>query len=224
MAAAVRDLRANDPLLRVLQQVGASDGDRGHDDTAVRDDLASIATKLGRPLVAPDRPFTEDERQTIALLRAILHAGRLARTWTSLAFAMSPDAAKGVLDAFAGGAVCSLGADGPGEAVELFGTTLPLGSERLILLQARLVNEQEVRARLATRSSADAAIELRFAPGENNIAPSLYLDWFPAPERSSVAPTTRSNSILPLRINRPASRDGAPAHGESSCPHGSGGQ
>ena len=168
--------------------------DHGDHDAGVRADLAVIAARLGQALTIPERPFTADEEQTIALLRSVLHTGRATRIWFDLAFDMRPEFARNLLDAFAGGRVCGLGAEGPGETFELFGTALRLGPERLVFLQASLVNEREVRAQLALQPDSDVGIELRFAPGENNLVDSIFLAWLPTPGTIDTRPSAVSQA------------------------------
>ncbi len=211
MVAAVGDLyyapRASDPLLRTLRRT--EDGvDQEHGDSTLHDDLTAIGAKLGRPIVVPERPFTEEERQAIAMLRAILHTGRLLRTWTSMTFAMPVEAARRILDTFGGGAICALGGESAeGETVELFGTRLPLGPMRFKAPQARLVNEQAVRARLAARPDPAAAIELNFAPGEDNALDLIYLDWLSStgPSHTTLMqPTTEAEGPAAGAVDWPA--------------------
>lgn len=186
MVAATLDIHyaplATDPLLRVLRHAnGGSVEPPGHD-RGFRDELAAIAAKIGRQIVVPERPFTEDEAQALALLREILHTGRVTRTWDSLEFAMPAEAARDVLGDFAGQNVNSLGLEGAaGETVELFGIPLPLGPTRLHIPQARLANEREVQAALAGHPPQDGSVHLRFVPGEDRSVVSVYLDWVPTP-------------------------------------------
>lgn len=186
MVAAVPDIHyaplATDPLLRLLRHAnGVSVAPPGRD-RGFRDELAAIAAKLGRRIVVPERPFTEDEAQTVALLREILHTGRVTRTWDSLEFALPAAAARDVLGDFAGQNVNSLGLEGAaGETVELFGTPLPLGPTRLYIPQARLANEREVHAALVAHPPQDGSVDLRFVPGEDRSVVTVYLDWALAP-------------------------------------------
>ena len=191
-----------DPLVREIRRTEDGDGAWEHHNAAVLTDLAAIGSKLGRPILLPDRPFSEHEKQTIAMLRAILHTGRVTRTWDSLSFATRSEIARDLVDTFSGGAIKSLGMEGEvGEAVELFGTQLPLGPTRLFAPQAKLANEQEVRARLADRRDDPTAIEFRFVPGDDKAIVSVYLDWLPTPAPDAAETVAFMAGTTPLILD-----------------------
>ncbi len=131
---------------------------------AVRSDVAFIETKLARRIRLPDRPLTADEVGLIAFVRTALENGEATQTWDWAELPVRPPVARHLVDHFAGGVVRSLWLSREeGERFVLFGVVVPLGPTHILLPQARLINEQEVRARLAGSAGENEALQLRFA-------------------------------------------------------------
>jgi hypothetical protein len=88
--------------------------------------------------------------------------------------------ARVLLDDFAGGVVRWLPLySATGERFVLFGAVVPLGPTHVLLPQARLLNEQEVRARLADPAAATETFHLRFAADAIATVVFRYEDWLP---------------------------------------------
>ena len=173
------------PHLRLLLPAPASaDGLSAYQ--AVRADIAFIETKLARRIRLPDRPLTADEAGLIAFVRTALERGEATQTWDWLELPVRAPQARHLLDDFAGEVVRSLWLSREeGERFVLFGVVVPLGPTHILLPQARLINEQEVRARLAAPASENETLPLRFAVDRIATAIFRYEDWRPSGRRQA---------------------------------------
>lgn len=177
----------NDPQVRALRGSYA-DVPRDQRVTALNDELVAVGAKLGLRIVIPDRSFTDEEMQIIRVLRQILRTAEITRTWTSMAFAMLPIQVTAVLDTFGQGGLGVLGGESAvGETLELFGARLFLGPVRFLARQARLANEQEVRARLRSQLTTSPPIAMHFVPGQDDSLIISYPEWGLTPGTAGVA-------------------------------------
>lgn len=147
---------------------------------AARANLAVIEAKLARRIKLPSRPLTADEEGLIGFARTALQYGEATQTWGWVALPVNAAQARRLLDDFAGEVARGiwLSSEG-GERFVLFGAVVPLGPTHILLPQARLLNEQEVRTRLAGPVAANETFQLRF--GADRIATVIfrYDEWLP---------------------------------------------
>lgn len=147
---------------------------------AVRADLAFIETKLTRRIKLPSRPLTTDEEGLIGFVRTALEYGEATQRWTWVALPVNAHQARVLVDDFAGGIVRGLQlSSAVGERFVLFGAVVPLGPTHILVPQARLLNEQEVRVRLAEPTAATETFHLRFAADAVATVVFRYEDWLP---------------------------------------------
>lgn len=143
------------------------------------EDLVAIQLKVKRPLVLPDRAWTQEEEENVSILRTILHTGRLRIKIREGSVSIRPEGVHRLLESRRHDKADWLTSERE-EAVELFGVELPLGRVR-VEYAARLINEPEIRERLAQLSEEaiadETAIELKFAPAEDEPIEAVYLDW-----------------------------------------------
>lgn len=141
------------------------------------EDLAVIQVKTRRPLVLPDREFTQEEIKTIEKLRRILHEGTVSVTWERFGVAGIPDMARVLLNDLGGGKTGPIRVVVP-DSVELFGVNVPLGL-MTVHAEGSLENEEEVRQQIAAATNSEAEINIYFVSGDNKSAVFQYLDWQP---------------------------------------------
>jgi hypothetical protein len=141
------------------------------------EDLATIQVKTRRPLVLPDREFTQEEIKTIEKLRRILHEGTVSITWERFGVAGIPDMARVLLNDLGGGKTGPIHLTVP-DSVALFGVNVPLGL-MVFHAEARLENEEEIRKQIAAATNSEAEINVYFVPGDNKSGVFQYLDWLP---------------------------------------------
>ncbi len=173
--AQVVDIDTGITICDVKQNVGVVDPPYS-DLMEVLEDLAAIQVKLKKPIVIPERDFTDEERQTIAQLRTIVQKGKIEGTWNTASFSLLPEDARRTLNTFEGGKTSNLIFQRE-EIAELFSVQLPLGTVTTIIEQAKLINETEVRNQLANELNDESTIQLMFVAGENNKQYSEYPDW-----------------------------------------------
>lgn len=139
-------------------------------------DLAVVQGKIGRPIFIPDRNFSHEEIQTVALLRTLISEPVIEQTWNRIDLTWSSEDAESALQQFAQTEAYKF--EGVERTlVELFGATLPLGPVRFMVEAMRLDNEAEVREQIAAASDKDTEIRFRFVPSGSNKMVRHYLDW-----------------------------------------------
>ena len=139
-------------------------------------DLATIQKKLNRPIIIPDRDFTEGERESIAKLRNILHTGEVEGTWSELTIAISVTQVGDITEHFSNGKSHMLFIRAQEDEV-LFNTELPLGTARYLYHEAVLADELSFLKNLNELAGSDVPINIAFVPGENKAVTVHYLDW-----------------------------------------------
>lgn len=141
------------------------------------EDLAAIQVKTRRPLILPDREFTQEEIKTIDKLRQILHEGEVSVTWQRVGVAYPAVAAKALLNDLAGGKT------GPVQVIVedsevLFGVNVPLGL-MVFRAEAQLENEEEIWQQVEAATNSETEVNVYFVSGKNKSAVCQYLDWLP---------------------------------------------
>ena len=128
--------------------------------------LHALQIKARKPITIPDRELTDDEWQMLDQLRRIVHEGKIKGTWDHLSPTVSilPEdipGAKQLIAPFEDGKSGDLTLYfEETETVTLFDVDLPLGKIKPIHLQAKLMNEQEVKEKLAEQKESE--IQLKF--------------------------------------------------------------
>lgn len=140
--------------------------------------LVFIQTKTNRQITFPTRGITPEEANTVAKVRHILTTGQTNGTWDS--FTVNPDR-KGV-ENFLNHVKSTPGQASPliletEEAVEIFGTEIPLGPVRTFMEQAVLENETQELERFLETATEEDSLQLRFKPHESNRATTSYISW-----------------------------------------------
>lgn len=192
MMAAVEQLNESfgevaTPQVRLLPPVPASAPAKGAPAyRAVRSDVAFIETKLARRIRLPERPLTADEAGLSAFVRTALEYGEATQTWDWAELPVGAPVARHLVDHFAGGVVRSLWLSREeGERFVLFGVVVPLGPTHILLPQARLINEQEVRVRLARPAGEHETLRLCFTADRIAAVIFRYEDWLPGGKRQA---------------------------------------
>lgn len=142
--------------------------------------LYALQKKARRPITIPERELTEDEWQKLEQLRRIVHEGKVKGTWThvSLTVSILPEdlpGTKQLIAIFEDGKSSDLTLFDLEETVTLFDVDLPLGKIKQIHNQAKLMNEQEVKEKLAEQKESE--IQLKFVPSGDPTFVKEYLDW-----------------------------------------------
>lgn len=142
--------------------------------------LHALQIKARRPITIPERELTDDEWQVLDQLRRIVHEGKIEGTWNHVSPTVSilPEdllGTKQLIALFEDGKSGDLTLYDLEETVTLFDVDLPLGKIKPIHLQAKLMNEQEVKEKLAEQK--DSEIQLKFVPSGDPTIVKEYLDW-----------------------------------------------
>jgi Domain of unknown function (DUF4365) len=141
--------------------------------------LYALQIKARKPITIPDRELTDDEWQMLDQLRRIVHEGKIEGTWNHVSPTVSilPEdlpGAKQLIAPFEEGKSGNLTLYLE-ETVTLFDVDLPLGKIKPIHIQAKLMNEQEVKEKLAEQKESE--IQLKFVPSGDPTIIKEYLDW-----------------------------------------------
>ena len=141
--------------------------------------LEAFQRKARRQITLPDREFSNEEWKVLKQLRLIFREGKIEETWSHFSATLSllPEDIPGVkqlIAPFEGGKTSELTLESE-ETVTLFDIDLPLGERRLTLIQAKLINEQYVKEKLAEQKESE--IQLEFIPSDDPTAIREYLDW-----------------------------------------------
>ena len=141
--------------------------------------LHALQLKARKPITIPDRELTDDEWQMLDQLRCIVHEGKIEGTWDHVSPTVSilPEdlpGAKQLIAPFEEGKSSDLTLYLE-ETVSLFNVDLPLGKIKPIHIQAKLMNEQEVKEKLAEQKESE--IQLKFVPSGDSTIVKEYLDW-----------------------------------------------
>jgi hypothetical protein len=142
--------------------------------------LHALQIKARRPITIPERELIDDEWQVLDQLRRIVHEGKIEGTWNHVSPTVSilPEdlpGTKQLIALFEDGKSGDLTLYDLEETVTLFDVDLPLGKIKPIHLQAKLMNEQEVKEKLAEQK--DSEIQLKFVPSGDPTIVKEYLDW-----------------------------------------------
>lgn len=142
------------------------------------EDLCAIQERVNRPIYFPDRDLTQEEKETIVLLRTILRDHEIEGTWSEMTLTAIGKAGDEnvLLGPFIDGSSRKLWAEEE-KVVTLFGTEISLGRVRTTVEGMKLINEREIRAQLAASPDEEITVQLRFEPGSNDKALTDYLDW-----------------------------------------------
>lgn len=141
--------------------------------------LHALQIKARKPITIPDRELNDDEWQMLDQLRHIVHEGKIEGIWNHVSPTVSilPEdllGAKQLIAPFEEGKSSDLTLYLE-ETVTLFDVELPLGKIKPIHIQAKLMNEQEVKEKLAEQKESE--IQLKFVPSGDPTIVKEYLDW-----------------------------------------------
>lgn len=142
--------------------------------------LNALQIKTGRPVFWPERELTSEEVQIIEQLRVIFRTGQLKAGWDSITIGVEATQEKieELRQWLEGEKIMSFPVHAE-EFITLFGLIYPLGKIKPNLLTGKLLNEQEVREKLAQAVGNEDKIELKFIPVDNDSFIKEYLDWVP---------------------------------------------
>jgi hypothetical protein len=141
-------------------------------------DLAMVQTRTGVPIYIPNRELSDDEIETIRLLRNILKNPVVSQTWTGakLDFEWNVEQARAMFEVLTSSEELRFRAV-ESRVVEIFGTQIPMGRVEQVFSHARLADADDLRRSVESLTEGVGEFAVSIVPGSSNKAEARYLDW-----------------------------------------------
>jgi hypothetical protein len=139
-------------------------------------DLIKIQNRVKIPINIPTRELSENERRSIAHLRAILHRPKWTRTWDYLDVGISVEGIDSFLETV-GGREDLFFRVTEEEQEGLFGVEIPLGEVQISYRHAKVENLDEIKHQKDTLAAGES-IKVHLVPnGPESVVEIEYLGW-----------------------------------------------